>query len=54
LVSPIAGNKVAGRACTAHWGPRLIRVFGGKSARRSHLLTMVGSNYQEGGSGVDV
>jgi hypothetical protein len=54
LVSPIAGKKVAGRACTAQSGPRLIRVFGGKNARRSHLLRMVGSSSLEGGSGVGV
>jgi hypothetical protein len=54
LVSPIAGKKVAGRACTAQSGPRPIWVFGGKNARRSHLLRMVGSSSLEGGSGVGV
>lgn len=52
--SPIAGNTVAGRACTAHLGPRPARVFGGTSARRSHLLRMVGSSSPGGESDVGV
>lgn len=54
LVSPIAGKKVAGRACTAQSGPRLKRVFGGKSAQRSHLLRTVGSSFLGDESGVGV
>lgn len=54
LGSLIVGNRAVGRSCTARLGSRLIRVFGGKSAPKSHLPRMVWLRSLEGGSGVGV